>query len=470
MTADSVSTSPARPSGPARPAPGLSEVELRALVDALPALLSYVDPDQRYRFVNGAYKDWFGHAANDIVGRSMNDVLGDAAYEAIKPRVEAALQGETVHFQTLARYRDGGPRHIDATYVPRTGEDGQVQGFFVLVQDVSEQKRAEEALRESEARSRERLEELEAIYETSPVGLAFVDADGRFVRINRKLAEMHGLPPADHIGRRISEVVPGIADQVAPLLERLAASEEGALSQEVSGETPAQPGVTRYWLCHLLPLREASGALRGFNIVVEEITERRLEQDRRQLLLDELNHRVKNNLFVIQSIARQTFRGEGAPEAQCTAFENRLRALAAAHNLLTQGDWTSADLGAVVRAAVGAQSMERFSLEGPPSALKPSTVVSLAMALHELCTNASKYGALSNDTGRVLINWSITPGAPPLLRLRWRETGGPPVEPPRRQGFGSRMLERALASEIQGEVRLEFRPEGLVCDIQAALT
>jgi PAS domain S-box-containing protein len=205
---------------------------------------------------------------------------------------------------------------------------------------------------------------------------------------------------------------------------------------------------------------------------VGRVLERKRTEEHQRLLLNELNHRVKNTLAVIQSIASQTFRGDSATPAARQAFESRLAALAGAHDLLTGRTWEAAPLSQVIeRAGIGCGAGPgRVRIEGEDVELPPRTAVSIAMALHELCTNAVKYGALSNDSGTVSVHWSLSAGgAGRRLRLEWSEQGGPPVAPPARRGFGSRMIERGLASELGGTVALEFRPEGVRCLVDAPL-
>jgi PAS domain S-box-containing protein len=553
---------------------------LRAAVDSLPVLISQVDANERYRFVNQAYSEWFARPADEIVGSTMRDVVGPAAYATMKPWVDAALSGRAVRFETLAPYRDGGARYIDASYTPSFDASGAVDGFFVLVQDVTARKRAEEALALSETqlaavlesvsdvfyavdsdgrvillnaagerflgmsrqqvlgrrlpdvfqglagsvfqpmveaamrgeqppaveaasrtrpdrrvlarasplagggmavaftdvterwraevaqqtsdrKVREQLEELEAIYESSPVGLAFLTKDLRFVRVNRRLAEMNGVPAADHLGRTVRDVVPAIADQVDAILARLQAGEE-IVTYEVSGETPATPGQEGAWLEYWTPLRGAEGEVRGLNVVVEDISERKRAEARAQLLIEELNHRVKNTLAVVQSLARQSFRGDEASVAAREAFEQRLLALAAAHNILTQRRWEAADLREVAVNAIGAEE-QRIALDGPEVAVGPDVAVALSLALHELTTNARKYGALSVESGYVELCWTLQPRG--RVRVRWREHGGPPVEAPRRRGFGARLLERAMDGVPDGDATLSFPAAGVVCEI-----
>ncbi|QIK77677.1 hypothetical protein G7077_00840 [Sphingomonas piscis] len=186
---------------------------------------------------------------------------------------------------------------------------------------------------------------------------------------------------------------------------------------------------------------------------------RRESQRHQQMLVGELNHRVKNTLAIVQSLAHQTFRKNASPDAAISAFEARLQALAAAHNLLTREKWDSASMLEVVKTAMGPFcSMDRCDIEGPDLRLLPQTAVSLALALHELATNASKYGALTTDAGKIVLRWSADDGH---FTMSWEERGGPLVKPPQAEGFGMRLLKRSLAAEIRGTAEVEFAPEGL---------
>ena len=218
------------------------------------------------------------------------------------------------------------------------------------------------------------------------------------------------------------------------------------------------------WLSYrLFPLGD------GMGVVFRDITDRKSAEEQRDLLVKELEHRVKNTLSLVQSIAAQTFRNSGVDASVQRAFEARLITLSNVHGVLTQRGWDSADLHDVVSSALrphAAVDRERFTVAGPALRLGPKSAVALSMAVHELCTNAIKYGALSADSGHVDIDWSDADGR---LRWRWRERGGPPVAIPTRTGFGSRMIERALAMQLSGTVTLDYQATGLVCTIDAPM-
>ena len=199
---------------PRPPEDGLSR-QLRALVDAIPALVSTVDRNFIYRFVNRSYSDWFGRPAADIVGRHMAEILGPEAYAIVKPKLDATLAGETIHYEATLPYRTGGARYVLATYTPERDDDGQVVGIFVLVQDLTARRRAELALSESERALRASGAEFDAFFALPNVGKVQADpATGRIVRVNRKLSLITGFDEAELLGRPLEDLTPGHTEVV----------------------------------------------------------------------------------------------------------------------------------------------------------------------------------------------------------------------------------------------------------------
>jgi two-component sensor histidine kinase len=189
------------------------------------------------------------------------------------------------------------------------------------------------------------------------------------------------------------------------------------------------------------------------------------------LLIEELNHRVKNTLAILQAIAVQTFRGASRTERE--TFEGRLGALAEAHNLLSTEKWRGSELRDVVERVLQPYLLNapgRARLSGPKVPLSPRLAVVLSMIVHEIATNAAKYGALSNDTGSVALDWEVAgDNGKPQLRLVWTETGGPPVVTPVRRGFGSRLIERSARDQLGGEATVDFLPRGVVYTLTCSL-
>jgi two-component sensor histidine kinase len=189
-----------------------------------------------------------------------------------------------------------------------------------------------------------------------------------------------------------------------------------------------------------------------------------------KLLINELNHRVKNTLATVQSVALQTFRGVPGASEQTAKFDARLVALGRAHNVLSEQKWENANVREIVSGVVDSFATSdsgRIHISGPEVHVTPKCALMTSMVLHELATNAVKYGALSNDKGEVFVDWDWIDGKPPKLRVRWRETGGPAVKPPDRKGFGSRLIEQSFAAQLGGSATLAFDATGLVCTLES---
>src|SRR5690606_19140712 len=200
-----------------------------------------------------------------------------------------------------------------------------------------------------------------------------------------------------------------------------------------------------------------------------DITERKRAEERQRVLLAELSHRAKNTLATGQSIATQTALSAESTAAFRRSFTGRLRALAGLHSLLTRSNWDGVAIDELVREALrpyASDGGENADIEGPPVTLSAKAAQTVSMMLHELATNAAKYGALSNPAGRISVRWSLADANGQELTLAWAETGGPPVRAPERRGCGSGLIEHQVAYELGGEVRLEFPEEGVRCTIR----
>jgi PAS domain S-box-containing protein len=229
---------------------------------------------------------------------------------------------------------------------------------------------------------------------------------------------------------------------------------------------------SEFWAALFIsPVRDENGdAFEHFASFID-LTKHKEEQAQSRMLIDELNHRVKNTLSTVQSIVAQALRNASDPEVIGEAIESRLLALSRSHDLLTRENWESAGLRDVVDAAlepfgVANGRSERFKVTGENVRFPPKAALALGIAFHELATNAVKYGAFSGETGCVRVAWTIEPGPKDdRLILTWREENGPPVTPPCRKGFGSRVIERGLALELGGTSQIDYRADGVVCTI-----
>jgi two-component sensor histidine kinase len=229
-----------------------------------------------------------------------------------------------------------------------------------------------------------------------------------------------------------------------------------------------------YWTYSYSPIGDdsESSGVGGVLVICTETTQRVLAERRQELLVDELHHRMKNLIMLVQAISMQTAKGASSAEQAHREFSSRLMALARAQDVLAGEQWEGSDLAKIVASAIGHLTgiAHRFRISGPPVYLPARSAFGLSLALHELATNAAKYGALKNERGSVTIAWTVDHlGGSEQLDLQWEERGGPPVQPPLRKGFGSRMIERLASGEFGAKVQTTYAREGLRCRIQAEL-
>ena len=316
--------------------------------------------------------------------------------------------------------------------------------------------RAEQSLRDSEDHYRHTVE-------LNPQVTWTAQPDGQLNRVSRRWKEWTGEQGLS--GNWTEGFHP---DDRERSLAAWRESIESGTPYDVEHRARMRDGSYRWMRSRAFPRRDDDGAICLWYGSTEDIHERKVAEERQRLLLNELNHRVKNTLASVQAIAFQTLKGDLSLDEARARFESRLMALSRAHNLLTEQNWGRAALERVVRDATEHLSGDarRFAVEGPAIWLAPRAALALSLALHELGTNAAKYGALSAEGGTVAIRWSEEGET---LRLEWKEREGPPVTAPSRRGFGSRLIEQGLESDLEGRVELAFEPDGVRCSIDASL-
>lgn len=318
---------------------------------------------------------------------------------------------------------------------------------------------------ENEQRLRAAMGELDQIYRSTPVGLVALDRDLRYLRINERLALAHGIPAAAHVGRRVDEVLPALAPSLVPLLRRVIDKGEVIADFELAGEAPGMPGL-RNWLVSYHPLRTGDGEVTGVVGAVLDITERKRAEAHIELLMREVNHRAKNLLGVVHAMVRMTSR-EGDMATLAERVGERIRALAASQDLLVNNSWAGIDLATLVRsqlAPLAGLADRRVELDGPALQITAAAAQAIGMAIFELATNASKYGALSNDSGTVTVRWRLDGER---FAMMWREAGGPPVTEPARRGFGHTVIEAMAGAAVGGEARLDWCRDGVRWNLEA---
>ncbi|RZJ37315.1 MAG: PAS domain S-box protein, partial [Brevundimonas sp.] len=279
---------------------------------------------------------------------------------------------------------------------------------------------------------------------------------------------------SDIIGKTIRDAMPDIAGQgFYELLDSVLETGEPyeGRSQRLELQRTADgPMETIYLNFIYQPIRNDAGQVAGIFVQGNDVTDAVMAAERQKLMIDELNHRVKNTLATVQSIAMQTARSHDDPQTFARSFQARLMSLSHTHNLLTNSHWEGADLHEVLDHETAAHGGGRISLNGPVVGLSPAVALSLGMIFHELATNAAKYGALSSGDGRVFVDWSVSDQRDRKLHISWRETGGPPIEtPPSRRGFGSRLIERNVRHDLAGTITLDYERDGLTAEIIVSL-
>ena len=319
---------------------------------------------------------------------------------------------------------------------------------------------------------RAELADLRALFQQAPGYMAVLRGPEHvFALVNDAFRRTVG--DRDLIGQPVRKAMPELAGQgFFELLDEVRATGRPFVGHQMPmtlQRSPVDP-VEQIFLDFVYqPIIGADGQVSGIFVEGSDVTDRVRAAEYQQLLLNELNHRVKNTLATVQSIVSQTLRNAPTPPEARALIEQRMIALSRAHDVLTQEKWEGAELHAIIDQALAPfrdPQHDRFRVQGPGLRLSPRLALDLAMALHELATNATKYGALSNASGTVELTWEVDGNStPPRLKLRWQERGGPAVEPPGRRGFGTRLIERSLAQDLGGEARIEFAPAGAICTI-----
>nr|WP_250808700.1 PAS domain-containing protein [Neorhizobium tomejilense] len=422
------------------------------------------------RSLDGRIVSW-GIGAERLYGYSEKEALGKDGVEFLHTRCQTSLEeinsalvrdGEW-QGELTRRHKDGREIHIVSRWSLSRGEAGEPEVAIEVSHDITSIRLAERQLHQTNIL-------LRTILETAPGLIYAKDMEGRIILANVTALDLIGRLWSEVEGRTDMEFLDS-KSQAGAVMANDRRIMDQAKTEEFEEAISHAGHHPRIWSSTKAPLRDADGKVIGLVGVSVEITERKRIEERLQLMVNELNHRVKNTLATIQAIASQTLRG-GDPIVRQN-LERRLMALAAAHDVLTRENWEGANIDDVVTGALapfGEGGDYRFAVSGPPIRLLPRAALALAMGLHELTTNALKYGALSTLNGQVAINWQIVEGAKPLLRLTWAESGGPPVVAPSKRGFGVRLIERSLAQDLGGKASVIFdQSAGVIGTMEAPL-
>ncbi len=446
-----------------------SDERLNATYEAATVGIAEVDRSGRYVRVNDALCRILGRTREQLLSATLFDVTHPDEREAEREIYQRQIDGEQAGYATTKRVvrPDGGVVHVEVSSSSVRDEEGRFAYGVRVMQDVTESRRMQRQIEENEQRLRDLLTFL-------PAAIYTTDAEGRITFFNKKAEELAGRTPV--IGSDTwciswklywPDGTPMPHDQ-CPMA--VALKENRAIH---GGEAIAErPDGTRVpFIPYPTPLRDHDGKLVGAINMLVDITDRKEAEARQKVLIDELNHRVKNSLATVQSLALQTVQHSNDLSEFSATFEARLIALAKAHDLLTERNWMGAPLEGLVRDIVAPYGAgdHRIRIAGEPMDLAPRAALALTMVFSEMATNAAKYGSLSQPAGSLSIQWSLSNGPEPGLDLSWIEEGGPEVRAPTRRGFGTRLIQRCIERDLDGEIDIRFEPEGLRCDIQLPL-
>jgi two-component system CheB/CheR fusion protein len=429
------------------PAYGLDPAS-RIVLAALPMAIYTTDAEGRITFYNEAAARFWGR--EPVLGvetwcGSHRLYWADGTPMAHQdcPMAQTLKTGVPVRgLEAIIERPDGSRASFMPHPTPLFDEHGRLTGGVNMLVDVTEQKILE---RDQAHHS--------AIVESSDDAILSKSLDGIIRSWNRGAERLFGYTASEAIGQSVLMLIPEERHNEEPGI--IARIRQGERVDHYETIRRRKDGSLIEISLTISPVRDKSGEIIGASKIARDISDRRRAEEAKDLLLHEIKHRVKNTLGTVQAIASQTFRG--APREERDAFGARLRAMAEAHDVLTNKEWGDVSVTDIVNRAVAPFNPARFTVRGDDSALSSAKGLLLAMAVHELSTNAVKYGALSNGDGRIAIDWH---GLPDRLVMRWQESGGPPVETPTKRGFGTNLIQRAMGGD-QGGAQFDYAPDGL---------
>jgi PAS domain S-box-containing protein len=357
--------------------------------------------------------------------------------------------------------------------VPHAFDDDEVDLAVTIARQLGfglERMGAEEARCHAEeelARLYQSAKLLSSIVETSDDSIISTDLNAVITSWNRGAEGLFGYTAKEAIGKPVTMLIPPDRHNEEPgILERIRVGEpvdhyETVRLRKDGGLIDVSLSVS--------PIKDAFGKIIGASKIARDITERKHAQARQELLTKEIHHRTKNLFAVVQAVVRRSFAGKKTVQEAESSVLSRLRSLAQTHAMLIDREWQGADIAEVIRTEMSPHS-GRVTIRGPSVMLSATAAQNFALALHELATNAAKYGALSNATGQVHISWSVSASSGAgSLDFRWEERGGPPVQAPERKGFGSTVLEQVMAEYFDEPPQIDFAPGGVSYTLRGSL-
>jgi PAS domain S-box-containing protein len=436
------------------------DAHLAAIVDHSSDAIVSKDLDGNVLSWNAAAERLFGIPASEMIGQSIRRII-PADRQDEEDRILARVRsGELVpKFETMRLRADGTEIPVAITVSPIRDELGHIIGASKIANDLREQA----SLRTELLRSQRQFK---AIANNIPQLAWMASTDAHVFWYNQRWYDFTGTTEDSARGWGWHEIVH--PDHVERVIESIRRTWSKGEPWEGTYPLRGADGKYRWFLSRAQPVRDEGGDLLFWCGTNTDITEERETNERIRLLMNEVNHRARNILATIQAIVHRTV---GDADRRLTeALVRRITALAANQDLLTKSNWAGASVDAICRSQmlhVVDPSDGRVEFDGPEGLmLKPTAAEALGLAIHELATNAMKYGALSSDAGRVSLRWSVVEGeGEPRLEIEWRESGGPPVRAPNHKGFGTAIITRNPEMALRGKVILDYEPEGVVWSV-----
>ncbi|OAI84563.1 histidine kinase [Rhizobium sp. GHKF11] len=435
-----------------------SEERLRAIFAQSAAGIALGDLTGKLLSVNDHFCRIVGRPRDELIGIRMQEItFADDLPENQRLFQHMVQTGES--FEIEKRYvRGDGSLVWVANSVSAIRDDGGNMSQAVAISvDIGERRHAQEIEKH-----------LASMIASSNDAIMGIDLDMKITSWNAAAEKLYGYSQDEVVGRSVLMLVPDGRQEEEPRI--LTEVRAGRFVEPYETQRRRKDGRLVEVLLSVSPIRDANGRVIGASKTAHDITARKDAERLKSILVNELHHRVKNVLATVTAIARQTLGRDKANHEEVEAFTSRLASLSRAQDLLVHADWQHADLKAVMQQALSPYPVDAFQIGGPSVPLPPRAVVSLSLALHELATNAAKYGALSAPGGQVSISWQFEPLADNRLRIVWEERGGPEVARPRRRGFGSTLIERLLSAELKGETKFVYEKSGVICVIEAEMS
>jgi two-component system CheB/CheR fusion protein len=438
-----------------------ANADLENFIESTQVPTVFLDGKLRIRSFTPATKSLFRFQEQDK-GRPLSDLVSPAGQPFEKWAREVLESGEPLEREFNV---EGGKESYVVRILPYKAVDESIDGVVIVFGDVSKIRQAQAEVAHNAGIARQRSSEIETLYKTAPVGMALIDRNRRSLKVNQQFAELNGRAIEDYIGRNFRDVAPELCEKLdGPITEVFERSRE-VVNLEVSIKVAS--GALRDFLIDVYPYEE-NGRVTAVGLILKDVTElRRLEKEMRRLM-DELQHRVKNTLATVNSIINQTVSTKTDRTELADTLKSRIGALAATHDLLTAGDWQGVSLRNIIDTELSpfGQS-DRITLDGPQVDLPPKHALALTLTLHELATNAAKYGALSKAGGALDIKWRVqVDSAGRELTLEWIEKVDKALSSTQvTESFGMKLIKNAVTHDLRGACVHNLATGGATCKI-----